>query len=124
MVRLMSRFANALANANARSSPFLLAGASNQPQTRDAPLSLLMCHYITVKDTTVEWNTTGLDEHREGLLQCPGKVVAHVVISMDRMYNGRAATMNTIASGSLMRWIALAFQQSLLILVARGVSRQ
>ena len=32
------------------------------------------------------------------------KVVAHVVIPMDRMYNGRAATMNTIASGSLMRW--------------------
>ena len=39
------------------------------------------------------------------------KVVAHVVIPMDRMYNGRAGTMNTIASGSLMRWIALAFQQ-------------
>ena len=33
---------------------------------------------------------------------------------MDRMYNGRAATMNTIASGSFMRWIALAFQQPLL----------
>ena len=40
------------------------------------------------------------------------KVVTHVVISMDRMldrmYNGRVATINTIASGSLMRWIALA----------------
>ena len=44
-----------------------------------------------------------------GLGNC--EVVAHVVISMDRMYNGRAATMNTIASGLLMRWIALAFQQ-------------
>ena len=47
-----------------------------------------------MKDTTVKWNTTGLDEHREGLLQCPGswplghsKVVAHVVISMDRIWN-------------------------------------
>ena len=29
-------------------------------------------------------------------------------------YNGRAATMNTIASGSLMRWIALAFQHAFL----------
>ena len=64
-----------------------------------------------------------LDEHREGLLG-PGlgncKVVAHVVIPMDRMYNGRAATMNTIASGSLMRWIALSFQHRPLSANSRG----
>ena len=59
-------------------------------------------------------NTTGLDEyHTLGPRLGHCKVVAHAVISMDRMYNGRAATMNIVASGSLMRWIALAFLQSL-----------
>ena len=118
MARLMSRFANALANANARRSLFLLAGASNQPQTRDAPLSLLMCHLKPWRIppssgippawmNTVKVYCSALDP---GLGHC--KVVAHVVIPMDRMYNSRAATMNTIASGSLMRWIALAFQHT------------
>ena len=86
----------------------LLAGVSNQPQTRDAPLSLpiyVPLHYLeAVKDTTVKWNTTAWKNTVKvycsalgpGLGHC--KVVAHVVISMD---NGRAATMNTIASGSL-----------------------
>ena len=49
------------------------------------PLSLLTyVHFEVVKDTTVKWNTTGLEE---GLLQCLGSwpgcwVTAHVVISM------------------------------------------
>ena len=91
----MSRFANALANANARRSPCLAIT-------------------LAVKNTTIKWNTTGLDEyHTLGPHLGHCKVVAHAVISMDRMYNGRAATMNIVASGSLMRWIALAFLQFL-----------
>ena len=93
----MSRFANALANANARR----LARKSVK-STANARRSLVLAyayvHFEAVKDTTVKWQNTVKVYW----------VTAHVVISMDRMYNGRAATMNTIASGSLMGWVALA----------------
>ena len=75
MVRLMSRFANALANANARRSP-CLARRSVKPTAnarRSIVLAYVPLHYLeAAKDTTVKWNTTGLEEYREGLLQCPG----------------------------------------------------
>ena len=69
MARLMSRFAIALANANARRSP-CLARRSVKP-TENAGRSLVLAYvpFIILKpwriSTTVKWNTTGLDEHRE-----------------------------------------------------------
>ena len=89
----MSRFANALANANERR----LARKSVKSTARRS-LVLAYVHFEAVKDTTVKWQNTVKVYW----------VTAHVVISMDRMYNGHAATMNTIASGSLMGWVALA----------------
>ena len=87
----MSRFADA-----DFMSRFRLARKSVK-STANARRSLVLAyvHFEAVKDTTVKWQNTVW-------------VTAHVVISMDRMYNGRAATMNTIASGSLMGWVALA----------------
>ena len=46
-------------------------------------LVLAYVHFEAVKDTTVKWQNTVKVYW----------VTAHVVISMDRMYNGRAATM-------------------------------
>ena len=86
----MSRFANALANANARR----LARKSVK-STANARRSLVLAyvHFEALKDTTVKWQNTVKVYW----------VTAHVVISMDRMYNGRAATI----SGSLMGRVAL-----------------
>ena len=94
----MSLFANALANANA-----IRLARKSVKSTANARRSLVLAyvHFEAVKDTTVKWQNTVK-------VYCSAWVTAHVVISMDRMYNGRAATMNTIASGSLMGWVALA----------------
>ena len=87
----MSRFADA-----DFMSRFRLARKSVK-STANARRSLVLAyvHFEAVKDTTVKWQNTVKVYW----------VTAHVVISMDRMYNGRAAT---IASGSLMGWVALA----------------
>ena len=85
----MSLFANALANANA-----IRLARKSVKSTANARRSLVLAyvHFEAVKDTTVKWQNTVK-------VYCSAWVTAHVVISMDRMYNGPAATMNTIASG-------------------------